>query len=405
MRKAHAASWPPPTTDGLVDDILRVLRLHLRMEVAFVGRVRAGQRRVEHLDKASEFTGLPLGSVDPLHQTLCGRVLSRELPAVVHDARTHPAAADLPATSALPVGAHLSVPVPAPDGRTLGTLCCFSRHPDPALDERDAELMRAFAEIVGTHLQPRADEQELRHRLAEEIGALLDSGGPAIALQPIVDLGTRAVLGYEALARFPAVSDRSVEEWFDAAGTVGMAGALEAAAVHAAIRILPQLPDALTLAVNVSATSLTANPSIARMLSRYQPHRVVLELTEHHRIDDLEAIRDVLKHARANGVRVALDDTGSGYSGLQRLVTLGPEIVKLDRALVQGVSHHPGRAAMCEAMASFAVRTGIRLIAEGIEDRADLRTLTEIGITAGQGYLLGRPQLAETYPWSGSHES
>ena len=384
-------SVPAP---GLVDALLQVLRRHLGMEVAFVGRVQNGHRLVEYADSDEEFPPFAVGANAPLGQTLCGPILSGELPPVVPDARAHPAVAHLAVTRKVPVAALVSAPIETPDGEQLGMLCCFSRIPGTDLDENDTEMLRAFARIVGAHLQPLAAEQAARRRIEHRIGEVLDHGGPAIALQPIVSLRTGAVTGYEALARFPAHNGWGVEDWFHAAVRVGMSGALEAAAVHAALGHLRRIPPHLTLAVNVSVTALTSNPSIAKLFVAHEPARLVLELTEQHRIDDVEVVHDALKQVRTAGVAVALDDTGTGYSGLERVLAVRPEILKLDRSLVQGVSSHPGRQAICEAMVGFTRRMEAGLIAEGVETSADLDTLADLGIPRAQGYLLGRPRPA-----------
>jgi EAL domain-containing protein (putative c-di-GMP-specific phosphodiesterase class I) len=93
-------------------------------------------------------------------------------------------------------------------------------------------------------------------------------------------------------------------------------------------------------------------------------------------------------------VRLAVDDAGSGYAGLQHLLEIQPDIMKLDIALVRSVDVDPGRRALIASMITFAHKTGCTVLAEGIETQAELDTLRALGVTLGQGYLLGRPAAA-----------
>ncbi|MGZ6772755.1 MAG: EAL domain-containing protein, partial [Mycobacteriaceae bacterium] len=261
------------------------------------------------------------------------------------------------------------------------------------LDERDLGTVRMFADIVSKHLEPLALRERTISVARDRIATMLDAGGPAMALQPIVDLGTDTVCGYEALARFPASYGWSTDRWFDVAANVGLGTALESSAVHAAIKLLPRIPAGLSLAINVSAPALLASSSIAPMFTGSHATRLVLEVTEHQRIAEPLRLSAVLDGVRKAGVRVAVDDAGSGYAGLERILAINPEVLKLDRALVNGIADHPGRQAMCEAMVRFTDRTGARLVAEGVETVADLDALRRLGVTHAQGYLLGRPEV------------
>lgn len=374
----------------LLGEVLSVARQHLGMEVAFVSRVAGGRRVFEYVDTVADFAPIEVGNSDALEDTYCGRVLDGRLPGLVVDARREPAVADLVATRQLPIGTHLSVPVYTGTS-VYGTLCCFSRKVVADVSEAEIGILRMFADIVGKHLQLLVDRA--RQASAEQalLGRVLDEGGPAIVVQPIVELATDSVWAYEALSRFPARDGWGPQEWFDAADRVGLGVALESAAVHKALALLPRLPPGTCLSVNVSARALLSSASIAAMLTSHAAERLIVEVTEHERVDDPQRLDAVLTMARAAGVRVAVDDAGSGFAGLEHILALAPEILKLDRALVHGVAEDPARQAMCEAMASFCRRTGKTIVAEGVETTSDLDRLRALGVTHAQGYLLGRP--------------
>jgi hypothetical protein len=119
--------------------------------------------------------------------------------------------------------------------------------------------------------------------------------------------------------------------------------------------------------------------------------RVVVELTEHTPVHDLAALRRQCDDLRRRGALIALDDAGSGYSGLQQLAVLRPQIVKLDRALVSDADTDPVRVALAEMLGEFAGRIDAWLLAEGIETPAELAAFARLGVPLAQGWLLGRP--------------
>jgi EAL domain-containing protein (putative c-di-GMP-specific phosphodiesterase class I) len=390
---ATEASSPFSLTPSmrLLQGVLDVVRGHLRMDVAFISRVADGRRVFEYVAAGPEFRPIVPGGSDVLEDTYCGRVLDGRIPELIHDAALVPEVADLAATWELPVGSHVSTPIRTSDGATYGTLCCFSRAVHPRLTQSDVEVLRTFANVVSAHLEPLVEQQRSTELARERIGNVLDDGGPSMALQPIVDLSTNLVCGYEALARFPRDIAWNPEQWFAHAHRVGMGVALESAAVHAATRLLPRLRAGISLAVNVSAPALLSSASIVELLTGAGSEQLVLEITEHQTIADPDRLAAVLARVRAAEVRIAVDDAGSGYAGLERILVLDPEVLKLDRSLVDGIAHHAGRQAMCEAMVRFTARMGTRLIAEGVETEADLKTLRHLGVGYAQGYLLGRP--------------
>jgi EAL domain-containing protein (putative c-di-GMP-specific phosphodiesterase class I) len=384
------------TSRQAIQSTLVALRSLLKMEVAFVSRITDGRRIFEFLDTDGSFTPVVVGQSDPLESTYCARVLDGRIPGLIPDARQVPEVRDLPATTALPVGAHLSVPIRRPGGAPMGTLCCFSRRPDPELRTRDLDLLTVFAGLIAGHLD-HLMQQDLRARLVgDRLDGVVLGGGPQIALQPIVDLSSRRTASFEALARFPALecgTKWGPDRWFQEATAAGRGPELEAAALGAALARLGAVPASMRLAVNVSARALCASEQVRELVAGEHAHRLVVELTEHDEVDDYDRLWRVLSMIRAAGGRIAVDDAGSGYAGLTHILRLRPEVLKLDRSLVQGIATDPSRQAMCIAMVGFTDRTGSALVAEGVEEPDDLEMLASLGVPMAQGYLLGRPRL------------
>ena len=218
---------------------------------------------------------------------------------------------------------------------------------------------------------------------------LADPDDLTLVFQPIVDLAAATVAGYEALARFPGSAGPDV--WFAAAADAGVAAELEALAIHKALAVVPSLPPDTFLTVNVSPHLLGSAPVQAAFATRPALQRVVVELTEHTPVHDLAALRRQCDELRARGALIALDDAGSGYSGLQQLAVLRPQVVKLDRALVSDADTDPVRVALAEMLGEFAGRIDAWLLAEGIETAAELAAFAQLGVPLAQGWLLGRP--------------
>ena len=212
-----------------------------------------------------------------------------------------------------------------------------------------------------------------------------------ILCQPIIDLHTGELLGAEALARFPHPPQQPPDVWFKEAEQTGLSVQLQLVAVQTALKVLDQLPANAFLAVNVGPDAITA-PELPVLLESTDCERIVLELTEHLRIDDYPHLRTVLRAIRSSGVRLAIDDTGAGFASLSHLINLAPDLVKLDREFTRGIDLDPVRRALAHALVSFAQDTGADVIAEGIETSDELNTIRQLGIPNGQGYFIGRPQ-------------
>lgn len=397
-RGDHGPDGRPSFSRRVIADSLTLIREHLDMEVAFVGRFAQGRRWFEYVDADAGFCPIEVGASDPLESTYCARVADGRIPELIPDTAELESLQELEATTGLPVGSHVSVPMRRPSGKAFGTLCAFSREADPDLRERDLRVMHMFADLIAPHLQFLIQHERSARAVRARIDKVVLDGGPQIALQPIVDILSGEVYGVEALSRFPAFSDWNPERWFREAHLIGDGVVLEMAAVGAALEHLAELPHSSVMSVNVSAYALVQEPDIARMFLGDDAPRLILELTEHSQVQDYNQLEAVLTTLRRAGVRIAVDDAGSGYAGLEHILRLRPEVLKLDRVLVDGLTEHSGRRAMCQAMTTFAAETHTLLIAEGVETEVDLTTLRDLGMVYAQGYYLGRPAIPDGRP-------
>jgi EAL domain-containing protein (putative c-di-GMP-specific phosphodiesterase class I) len=207
---------------------------------------------------------------------------------------------------------------------------------------------------------------------------------------PIVDLATGRIVGAEALARFASEPGRGPNEWFAEAIDVGLGADLELAAVRVALQGLDAMPGDSFVSLNVSPQTAISS-SLARIIREVPGRRVVLELTEHTQVEDHKALVEALDALRDTGVRVAVDDTGAGWTGLAHILRLRPDIIKLDTVLTSRIHADPVRRALAASLVSFAGDIGALIVADGIECDEELATLRALRVPWGQGYHLVRP--------------
>ncbi|KRE61766.1 hypothetical protein ASG92_20470 [Arthrobacter sp. Soil736] len=214
------------------------------------------------------------------------------------------------------------------------------------------------------------------------------------AFQPIRNLTTGSLIGAEALSRFVTEDGSGADYWFPEAAAVGLGAELEFAALTAALTAAEELPAHVYVALNISPETCL-DPRLPVFLERaaIPLGRIVLELTERHAVDDYDTLATVLAPLRSRGLRVAIDDAGSGFASMRHILQLRPEIIKLDRSLIAGIHDNTGQRALGAAMVEFAKQTGATIVAEGIETHTELDAITALGMSAGQGYLLGRPSI------------
>ena len=300
------------------------------------------------------------------------------------------------------VSAHLDgyraaviAPLILADGRQYGSLVCASRTPRPELDHSDLAVAETLAELIVRALA-RSQLRSTNHaRTAAMLTPYLEPGGISIELQPIVELQTGRTVGYEALNRF-ADHGAGPDEVFAEARAIGWGRALEAAAIDAALHLLPDVPVACFLSINVSPDTLSDRDLVTKLCAS-DPRRLVVEMTEHAPIDNYPTLLLHLAELRTAGVRIAVDDVGAGYATPSHVLLTAPDIMKTDPGLIRHIDSDPGRVALLRAMGTFSAEIGTTVIAEGIETAAERDALIGVGIRFGQGYLFGHPAPIERW--------
>jgi EAL domain-containing protein (putative c-di-GMP-specific phosphodiesterase class I)/GGDEF domain-containing protein len=272
---------------------------------------------------------------------------------------------------------------------------------------REAVIALADARGRGPGSVVRFDKQMDREAptrradLESDLYRALDDGNIALLFQPQSSLGDGSITGVEALSRWdhPVHGRLSASILLETAASAELAVALgrhiRARAIATAAAWTGPLAN-LRLSVNVTAADL-ADPEFVSILARdlaqagMSPRRLVVEVTEEAIINDLDAASATLSLLRADGVGVALDDFGAGYSSLARLARLPVDTLKLDRSLAQGLSGTERERIVVEGMIAIARRLGLTVIAEGIEDDILLSAARSAGCHGVQGYCIAPP--------------
>ncbi|HWS57524.1 MAG TPA: EAL domain-containing protein [Actinotalea sp.] len=374
-----------------VVDLLRTARKRLGLAAAFLSRMDGTTQHIEVVDSAIPFL-FRQGSHQAQATSLCQAIHDGRLPALIPDLRAYPEAMRLPAARFPRVRSYVSVPVRLANGSLYGTFCAAGLTGEPDLYARDLSLMEDLAAAAALVLEPWVGERARFEEIEARLVPILVDGGPRVVLQPIVDLPTGQRTGAEALSRFPAHWQLTPDVVFAQAHSVGLGHDLELLALERAARHLDRVTG--YVAMNVSAATLL-RPECGALLTRMPAGRVLLELSERDVVEDYDALAAALAAPRAAGMRLAIDDVRGGADSLRHIEATAPDVIKLDRSIVDGVAGDGDLVAMVGALLDAAHGGGTRVVAEGVETAADAALLRGLGVDLGQGWFYGRPGPAE----------
>lgn len=243
------------------------------------------------------------------------------------------------------------------------------------------------------HRKTEAQHSELKR----EFGQFIRAGSVTTLFQPVFGEkdGVRTVLGYEALSRGPQGKKlENPEILFSIAKELSQTAALDFLCFQSAVRTAAAMPPGMLLFVNVEPLSILTPEFKFFLLSQERPFpadRLVFEITEREIIENYQEFNRNLDFFRQLGIRIAIDDAGSGYSSLNQIVRIKPDFVKLDALMVRDIDTDKFKQDIVEAFISFAHKNGIVILAEGVETDAELAYLKKIRIDYWQGYHLARP--------------
>jgi EAL domain-containing protein (putative c-di-GMP-specific phosphodiesterase class I) len=253
-------------------------------------------------------------------------------------------------------------------------------------------LVRTLAEAARIVMQRQTRE---KLDLCAELKNVLGSKKLKAAYQPVCHLPGGDVFGYEALIRGPrGTSLEQPNALFAVAHENGMSIELETLCLETVFQTLPRGVEGRRLFVNATSTLLRhpvfLDDRNLKSINRSHPD-VVVEISEREIVGDYSSFFGILERLRSCGLRIALDDAGSGYSGLEAILHLKPDYIKVADSLVRRLEADPIKQEIITSLTAIGRRLGATLIAEGIERTEERDALVALGVPYGQGYLLGRP--------------
>lgn len=384
-----------------IQHILTTLRSHLGMDVAFISEFVDGRRLIRYVDSRRQAAAMRPGDSHTLPESYCHYISTGELAGIVPNTAENPLTRHMAVTGELNIANYIGVPIRLPDGSLYGSFCCFDHQTGADLDQRDLALLRAFADFAGRLINKQEEQQNRGRRIKESVLTLIEGRRLTTLFQPIFHMTERKVVGFEALTRFHSEPYRSPDSWFADAQRVGLGLELEKLAVESALEAARAIPAPLYVSLNVSPAHLLKDNFLA-CLSNWPPQRTLLEVTEHARIADYQALRAALAPLREKGVQIAVDDAGAGYASFQHVLELSADTIKLDLSLIRDIHTDRARQALAAALIRFAEVINARVIAEGVESETELDTLRRLGVEKVQGYFIGKPlQLEEALRLAG----
>ncbi len=306
------------------------------------------------------------------------------------------------ASLALQVGVSVGVSTLIPGVR--GNYAMANRDGAPvhtALRQADMAMYWAKAEGRARYrFFDRTMDEKLQQRveLEAEIAGAIEAGLIVPYYQPIIDLSTAKMVGFEVLARWhhPVRGVLPPETFIAIAEDTGNIGKMTERLLTQALADAKAWPHPLFVSVNFTSRQIS-DPTLATKLLgllakfSFPPHRLVIEITESALVQRIEDAKAVLQSLRNVGVRIALDDFGTGYSGLYHLRELDLDIIKIDRSFVTKMLDKPEEARIVKAIIGLSHALGLHTTAEGIESTQILDRLMTLGCDTGQGELFGVP--------------
>lgn len=388
--RSMAGSLVDAEAQDVVSRSLAAVRRHLGMEVAYISEFVGGRGVFRAVDAPGLEHLIEVGQSRSLDDVYCQHILEGRLPNVIADTSREPLCVSMPITAAVPIGSHVSVPIRRLDGSVYGMFCCLSQRPNHTLNERDLEVVEMFASLSADRVNSEIAERVRRAEIEARLSEVMRDGRFRMLSQPIFELGQTRPAGFEALCRFAGEPYRSPDKWFAEAETVGLGVELELAAIAAALGALPLLPPDIYISVNAAPATVVSG-RLAEAFAGQPLERIVLEITEHAVVGDWAGLTEQARLWQFRGVTLAIDDAGAGYSGLQQIIRLKPDVIKLDMSLTSGFDTDPAKRSLATAMVHFAGETGAVIVAEGIETAGELAVLEALGVQRGQGWHLGKP--------------
>ena len=371
--------------------LLALLRQSFDMDIAFIGKFENGCRTTIFIDGKDDARLPQTGSFcHAAEDTYCRKIAEGELPPIISDTSLNPITREMPVTEELSIGSYVGVPLFLSDGELYGTLCCMKSDSDRSLDDRDPAILGFVANVIADRIEAYRDSQLRTKTIKQRLKDVIAERRLTMFFQPIWSVASDSVSGYEALARFNTEPYRTPDLWFGDATEVGQRKELESMAMRLALDQLQAIPRSQFLSVNASP-ELILSGEAEKLVREFDASRIVLEVTEHARIDNYAELRSAVRRLKQLGIRLAIDDAGAGYATFQHVLELDADVIKLDLTLIRGIHQDTKKQALAAGLVSYARCAGAKVVAEGVETKEEFDMLRQLGVDKLQGYLIGKP--------------
>ncbi len=292
------------------------------------------------------------------------------------------------------IGASVGIAIAPLNGRTGQEL----------LHSADLALYAAKAHCRGTHAvfrQEMHEEHCARRQLEVDLRRAIDMGEFELHYQPILSIGSKEIIAYEALIRWrhPERGNVPPLEFIPLAEETGLIGIIGAWVLRTACHDISKCDGNARVAINLSPVQFrdaTLVETVVNALeaSSLSPERLEIEITESALLQDCQLTQRHLKALRDLGVHITMDDFGTGYSSLSYLLSYPIQSIKIDRSFVKGLGEQPNPTAIVKAITTLACSLGLSTTAEGVETEQQLAMLRDLGCTDAQGYYFSKPRPA-----------
>jgi EAL domain-containing protein (putative c-di-GMP-specific phosphodiesterase class I) len=381
---------PDDAPSDVIEEALEAVRLHLGMDVAYVSESGPDTVVFRHVAGVDVDNYLKVGLTIPACDIFCNRIAEGDFPCAIRDTSAVPVLKDLAFIRDANVAAFVTVPIRRSTGENYGMFCCYAHTPRPEISERDLNTVSMFAKLTTRSINQHFDAQHEIKTLNAQLSQAMQKDGFSIHLQPIVSLSDGRPMAAEALSRFSQYPSLGPEWWFAQAQRTDMQIELEVAAISKALMFLDDMPDRTYLSVNASPQTVSS-PLFMDAIAGVPADRLLVELTEREIILETAKLLKSLSVLRDKRIGIAIDDVGAGYAGLNTIVSLKPNVLKLVRSLVSQIHECTVKQSLTKAMVHFANEMSAFLVAEGVETIAEHKTLRSLGVRLGQGFFYARP--------------
>jgi EAL domain-containing protein (putative c-di-GMP-specific phosphodiesterase class I) len=363
-----------------VDAVLDMVRTQLGMDVAFVSEVHGDYRSFRALVSSVEVAA-EVGVLQPYEGTYCKLISTGALDEVIPDTSANAWTRTAAVTTELGIGSYVGVPLRRSNGDLYGTVCTFSREAKPALRQDQAKVLHAAAELVMRLIESEDRESERLDSVVDAVEASMGSD-TTIELAPVWELRTRKISSFEASPRF--ADEASFRRRRLEARDLGRGVELELFVLARTIDTIrgsrPQEPVSITL----SPDAIT-DERFPGLVADVAPDQLVLTIDVHDRIDDYDALNEVVHPMRRLGLKVGVSHVGTGSAEMRHIIMLEPDVIRIDSSWSSDLSSDADHRAFLESLAALAEKIDAEAIAVGIESAEGLAWAEELGITHVQG--------------------